>query len=99
MRFPRSHTFTEQQLSDHVVVTYDSMVSNKDQIEPLNEENYDTWIIDVRAKLRQKKLWTVCQTPLSTSASVAIKEKHTDAMDILIPILSKYIKIKLTEAK
>jgi hypothetical protein len=36
------------------------MVSNKDQIEPLNEENYDTWIIDVRAKLRQKKLWTVC---------------------------------------
>jgi len=34
-----------------VVVTYDSIVSDKDQIEPLNEENYDTWIIDARVKL------------------------------------------------
>ena len=82
-----------------MVVTYDSMVSDKDQIKPLNEENYDTWIIDTRAKLRQKKLWTVYQTPLSTSASTTIKEKHTDTTDILIPILSKYIKIKLTEAE
>ena len=52
IRFPRLHTLTDQQLSDHVVVTYDSIVSDKDQIEPPNEENYDTWIIDVRAKLR-----------------------------------------------
>jgi hypothetical protein len=75
------------------------MPSDKDQIESLNEENYDTWIINARAKLRQKKLWTVCQTPLSASASAALKEKHTNATDILIPTLSKSIKIKLIEAK
>src|SRR3981081_4439328 len=97
--FTKGHTLTNQQVYDHVTATYENMPSDKDRIEPLNEENYDTWIIDARAKLRQKKLWTVCQTPLSASASVAIKEKHTDAADILIPILSKYIKIKLSEAE
>ena len=101
MSFTRNHTLTSQQIFDQVTAAYEAaaMPLDKDQIEYLNEQNYNTWIIDARVKLRQKKLWTVCQTPLSASASVALKEKYTDAADILIPILSKFIKIKLTEAK
>ena len=51
MPFTRNHTLTNQQIFDQVTATYDTMPSDKDQIEPLNEENYDTWIIDARAKL------------------------------------------------
>lgn len=73
------------------------MPLDKNQIEPLADENYDTWVIDARAKLRQNKLWTATQTPLAANASAAMKEKHIDAADILMPILSKYVKVKLTE--
>jgi hypothetical protein len=101
MPFTRNHTLTSQQIFDQVTATYEAaaMPLDKDQIKCLNEQNYNTWIINTRAKLRQKKLWTVCQTPLSAGASAALKEKHTDAIDILILILSKFIKIKLIKAK
>jgi hypothetical protein len=56
MPFTRFHTLTNQQIFDQVTVTYDAMLLDKDQIEPLNKETYNTWIINARAKLQQKKL-------------------------------------------
>jgi hypothetical protein len=61
------------------------------QIEPLDNDNFDTWIIVARAALRQKKLWDACQTPLARNASAAVKEKHTNAADELILIISSTV--------
>lgn len=37
--------------------------SSETQIELLTEENFPTWLVDIRAKLRSKKLWKYTQSP------------------------------------
>jgi hypothetical protein len=71
----------------------------RNRIEPLNKEIYDNWIIHTKAKLCQKKLWVDCQTPLARNPSISIKKRHMDTADTLIPIISKGIRIKVTETK
>jgi hypothetical protein len=76
-----------------------TMATRQYKIEPLTEDNYDTWITDARASLRKLKLWDVCQKALPPYATVAQKEKHTDAADELILIISANIKARLTDAE
>jgi hypothetical protein len=82
----------------------------------LEEENYNDWLIDVRALLRSKKLWQYATTPLPVrpeapgeNADVATKqqhiqsiqeheelvEKHTEAADLVTPLISGAVKRKL----
>jgi hypothetical protein len=75
------------------------MATRQHRIESLIEDNFDTWIIDARASLRKLKLWDVCQKALPPYATTAQKEKHIDAADELILIISSNIKARLTDAE
>jgi hypothetical protein len=72
-------------------------MAREQKIELLTEDNFDTWIIDACVMLWKLKLWTVCQSPLPANATSAQKEKHIDAADELILIISLTIKTRLTD--
>ena len=43
--------------------TRESPLDRETQIEVLKEDNFSTWFVDIRAKLRSKKLWVYTQSP------------------------------------
>ena len=91
------------------------MSSSKDshhtRIEPLTEENFGSWFVNIRAELRSRKLWTYTQTvytsdEASTEEQVSKKEqklikdweeKCQEAADLMIPTISPRVQQKLTE--
>ena len=59
------------------------------------DTNHDSWIINIKAKLRPKGLWACTQTALSDRASEALKNKHIDAADMITHYISGGVKAKL----
>jgi hypothetical protein len=74
-------------------------MAREPKIDPLIEENFDTWIINTHTLLRRKKLWDVCQSPLPENTTNARKEEYIDAVDELILIISLNIKVRLTDVE
>ena len=51
--------------------------SSESQIELLTEENYLSWFVDIRAKLRSKKLWKYTQSPYAEDPTADEGEAST----------------------
>jgi hypothetical protein len=64
------------------------------QIRLLTEENFDDWLIDIRAHLRPKKLWQCTQTASDDKEN---QEKVEQAADAMTPTISVDVKQKLIE--
>lgn len=62
------------------------------------QTNHDSWIINVKAKLRPKGLWDATQTPLPDPASAAQQKKHIDAADQITHHITEGAKAKLERA-
>ena len=77
-------------------------MSTKDgpKIEPLTEDNFSSWFVDIRAELRTKKLWKYTQEPYESEGTQARwEEKAQEAADIMTPTISSGVKRRLTEAE
>jgi gag-polypeptide of LTR copia-type len=68
-----------------------------ESIPKLHEKNYSSWIIDIRAYLRQKKLWQSTQEPLEADPKSKAVEQHQEAADFLTLTITPTIKRKLAE--
>jgi hypothetical protein len=60
-----------------------------------SDTNHDSWIINIKAKLRPKGLWACTQTAHSDRASEALKNKHIDTADMITHHISGGVKAKL----
>jgi hypothetical protein len=69
-----------------------------ESIPKLHEKNYNSWIIDIRAYLRQKKLWQSTQEALEPDPKPKSVEQHQEAADFMTPTITPTIKRKLAES-
>jgi len=72
-------------------------VEMKTRLPLLNDDNFTTWMINIRAILRQKKLWEVIQEPIQEGVTKTQIAKYEEAADILTPTISPAVQHKLTE--
>ena len=74
----------------------DASASYKSSICQLTEDNYPSWLIDIRAELRKHKLWKYTQEIPSESLTVAAlakwKESSTEAVDTMTPTITVTVK-------
>lgn len=79
--------------------TDNSEASYKSSIRQLTDDNYPSWLIDIRAELRKQKLWKYTQEAPSALLSVTNlakwKESSTEAADTMTPTISPTVKQKL----
>lgn len=68
-------------------------------IPKLNEKNYNSWIVNVRAILRQKDLWETIQEALGPEPTAKAKKSHQQAADLMTTTISPAIQQKLSEAE
>ncbi len=47
-------------------------------IELLTEENFSSWFVDVRARLRTKKLWKYTQSAFKTGGNIVTRSKEDE---------------------
>jgi hypothetical protein len=69
-------------------------------VKPLEDGNFNEWLVDVRAHLRLRKLWSIVQDspePKSSKERAQWEENSQHAADLMTPTLSTGIKQKLTE--
>ena len=59
-----------------------------DAIPKLTEKNYHSWIINVRAILRQKELWESTREALSSEPTAKAKKTHQQAADLMTVTIS-----------
>lgn len=64
----------------------------------LTDDNYKSWLVNVRAILRQKNLWDDIQIPL-TSEDPKDAISYQKAADILTPTISETVQNQLTDAE
>lgn len=73
--------------------------SFKSPIRQLTDNNYSEWLIDIKALLRDKKLWNYTQEAPDSNKSVAAQAKWRDSamevVDLITPTISGPIKQKL----
>lgn len=73
------------------------------RIELLTEDNFETWIIDIRAELRDRDLWDYTQDSMpKTTTGTAVNKWAKSAMkaaDAMTPNISPSIKQKLTNSE
>ncbi len=50
-------------------------------IELLTEENFSSWFVDVRARLRTKKLWKYTQSAFKTGGNIITRSKEDEKED------------------
>ncbi len=70
-----------------------------ESIHKLTENNYNSWIINIRAILRQKDLWEATQEALSSESTAKAKKTHQQAADVMTVTISPPIQQKLSEAE
>lgn len=75
-----------------------SLTTRLSHITILKEDNFNDWIIDVRAHLRKEKLWKYTQE-IGDKKSLEWEEKAQEAADFMTPTISPAVKRKLTEAE
>lgn len=73
--------------------------STAQRIPLLTDTNYSTWLVDIRAILRQKKLWEAVQEPLTSESTKAIVTKHEEAADIVTITISASVKQRLVDSE
>ena len=80
-------------------MTSTTSTSSRSSIPKLTDENYPSWLLDVKAVLRKQKLWKYTQEnipeSLNTSALAKWKESSRDAADEMTPTISEIVKDKL----
>ena len=54
--------------------------SSETQIELLKEDNFSIWFVDIRAKLRLKKLWTYTQSPYGGTEETETGDQSASAV-------------------
>ena len=59
------------------------------QIELLKEDNFSTWFVDIRAKLRSKKLWTYTQSPYVSTEETTTAVDTATGDQTSTPVVSK----------
>ena len=47
-------------------------IKDRPKIEPLTEDNFSLWFVDIRAELRTKKLWKYTQEPNEVDGAAAV---------------------------
>jgi len=61
-----------------IVVTVGPMASqNPLRIQPLDGENFNEWLVDIRSYLRQRKLWAHTQSPYVPEVLIEGEESST----------------------
>lgn len=79
--------------------TNTSEASYKSSIRQLTDDNYPSWIIDIRAELRKRKLWKYTQECAPESLTVTAlgkwKDSCQEAADEMTPTISDTVKAKL----
>lgn len=68
-------------------------------IPKLTDKNYHSWIVNIRAVLRQRKLWDATQEALTPESNTKAKESHQSSADIMTVTISPAIQQKISEAE
>lgn len=73
--------------------------SFKTSIRQLTDDNYSSWLIDIRAELRKAKLWKYTQEcpseSLTATALAKWKDSNQEAADEMTPTISETVKQRL----
>ncbi len=77
-------------------------LSFKSPIRQLTDENYQSWLVDIRALLRKQKIWKYTQESppetLTVAALAKWKESSQEAADTMTPTISDPVKQRLATA-